>query len=84
MRNVNRLILFEDRFDENENLNANIQNKSSTEGHLKPKKYIYINVDDEKNIFKMNTRICAKMDIELKCCKDRAEFLHLLEIIEEK
>ena len=39
---------------------------------------LYVNVDDETNILKMNKRIFAKQNVELECCLDRSEMLQFL------
>eukprot|EP00801_Mesodinium_rubrum_P005279 Mrub_05282.p2 GENE.Mrub_05282~~Mrub_05282.p2 ORF type:complete len:200 (-),score=69.18 Mrub_05282:552-1100(-) len=39
---------------------------------------LYVNVDDEANILKMNKRLMSKLDVELTCLRDRSELLGFL------
>eukprot|EP00801_Mesodinium_rubrum_P007516 Mrub_07527.p1 GENE.Mrub_07527~~Mrub_07527.p1 ORF type:complete len:167 (-),score=58.27 Mrub_07527:80-580(-) len=49
--------------------------------NARPQKLIYVNVDDEQNILKMNKRMFGKAGVELVCCINRHEFLEYLKTL---
>ena len=46
--------------------------------YVASKTELWVSVDDEDNILKMNKRMFKKSDVDLNTCRDRAAFLRLL------
>jgi len=57
---------------------SSVHEESSVHSHLSG---IYINVDDEMCVLKMNARMFKKQGITINMCKNRIEFLGILETI---
>eukprot|EP00801_Mesodinium_rubrum_P003485 Mrub_03485.p1 GENE.Mrub_03485~~Mrub_03485.p1 ORF type:complete len:473 (+),score=37.23 Mrub_03485:37-1419(+) len=55
----------------------NFEIKLSRNGH-NDSQSIWINIDDESSILKMNTRVCSKGNINLNLCTKKEEFLIML------